>query len=54
MRITLLCRWKCEDIDEVYYIRFADDWLEMIEIVVNDFDISKGDCISFIQQYNRI
>ena len=24
----------CEDIEDVYYIRFAKDWLEMIEIVM--------------------
>ncbi|MDD6071894.1 MAG: hypothetical protein PUC12_13955 [Clostridiales bacterium] len=45
---------RCEDIDEIYYIRFADDWLEMIEIADNDLGINKGDYISFTQQYNRI
>lgn len=44
---------KCEDIEDIYYIRFANDWLEMIEINDNDI-IKKGDYISFKQVYTFI
>lgn len=38
----------CEDMDEdIYYIRFGSDWLEMIEIPENDVKIEKGDCVTF-------
>lgn len=36
-----------EEIDDVYVIRFAIDWIEMIEINNDDFTIRKGDVISF-------
>lgn len=38
----------CEDMDEdIYYIRFASDWLEMIEIPENETKIKKGDFVTF-------
>lgn len=38
----------CEDMDEdIYYIRFASDWLEMIEIPENKTKIEKGDFVTF-------
>lgn len=43
----------CEDIDEVYYIRFALDWLEMIEVDADNI-INIGDCILFKQSYDLI
>lgn len=46
-------RGICEDIDEVYYIRFALDWLEMVEIN-EDNTIKVGDCILFNQRYDHI
>lgn len=36
----------CEDIDEVYYLRFSDG-LEMLDITNDDFTIKKGDFLSF-------
>lgn len=37
----------CEEIDEIYVIRFAEDWIEMIAIIDDDFSIKKGDSIQF-------
>lgn len=45
---------RCEEVDDVYYIRFTDDWIEMIEIDDNDIDIKKEDCILFSQRYDSI
>lgn len=44
----------CEDIDDVYFIRFTYDWIEMIEIVDNDIAIKKDDGILFRQKYDLI
>ncbi len=44
---------RCEDVDDVHYIRFANDWLEMIEIDADDI-VKKGDYISFKQIYTFI
>lgn len=45
---------RCEDIEDVYFIRFTDDWLEMLEIDDNDIGIKKNDLILFSQKYNSI
>ena len=38
----------CEDVDEdVCFVRFDTDWLEMIDISKLTFSKIKGDCISF-------
>lgn len=37
----------CEEIDDIYVVRFAEDWIEMISIENDDFTIQKGDWISF-------
>lgn len=44
----------CEEIDDVYVIRFSDDWIEMVTIENDDFLIKKGDAISFSISYNCI
>lgn len=44
----------CEEIDDVYVIRFSDDWIEMISIEDDDFSIKKGDAVSFSIGYDRI
>lgn len=44
----------CEEIDEVYVIRFSADWIEMISIKNDDFSIKKGDAISFLISYDCI
>lgn len=44
----------CEEIDDVYVIRFCDDWIEMIVIENDDFSIKKGDAVAFSINYNRI
>ena len=43
----------CEDIDDdVYYIRFQHDWLDMVEIPENTTNkINKGDYVSFSAKY---
>ncbi len=40
-------RGICEEIDDMYAVRFAPDWIEMIEIKNDDFVIHKGNVISF-------
>ena len=45
----------CEDIDdEVYYLRFSIDWLEMLEIHVISDKKKKGDYISFSSNWRNI
>lgn len=44
----------CEQIDDIYVIRFAIDWIEMISIENDDFTIKKGDAISFSLKYDYI
>lgn len=44
----------CEEIDDVYVIRFSDDWIEMISIVNDDFSIKKGDMLSFSISYDCV
>ncbi len=44
----------CEEIDDIYVIRFAIDWIEMISIGNEDFTIKKGDAISFSLNYDCI
>lgn len=44
----------CEEIDDVYVIRFCDDWIEMIAIENDDFSIKKGDAVAFSISYNCI
>lgn len=44
----------CEEIDDVYVIRFCDDWIEMIAIENDDFSVHQGDAVSFSVSYDRI
>jgi len=44
----------CENFDEIYFIRFSFDGLEMLEIENDDFTIREGDFISFSQQFHEI
>lgn len=44
----------CEEIDDIYVVRFDTDWLEMISVKNDDFMINKGDVISFIVEYEGI
>lgn len=44
----------CEDVDEIYYLRFSFDGLEMLDITNDDFTIQKGDYISFSKFFNEI
>ena len=42
----------CEDIDEeVYFVRFDVDWLEMIEIKEIGSNYKKGDVMAFSASY---
>ena len=51
----VLFRGVCEDIDEeVYYIRFKPDWLEMVEIVDFDDEKKRGECVSFSVRYENV
>ena len=38
---------RCESIDDIYVIRFAADWLTMVEIEGADGMINEGDMIAF-------
>ncbi|MBD5134559.1 MAG: hypothetical protein HDT39_01140 [Lachnospiraceae bacterium] len=52
---TVLFIGVCEDIDEeVYYIRFDTDWLEMVEIPENSTKIKVGDYVMFSSKCNDI
>ena len=44
----------CEEIDDVYVIRFCDDWIEMIVIENDNFLIKKGGAVAFSISYDRI
>ena len=44
----------CEQIDDVYIIRFSNDWIEMLSIDNDDFSIKTGDVISFSISYDRV
>ena len=44
----------CEDIDEIYYLRFSFDGLEMLDIENNDDTIQKGDMLSFSLPFDEI
>lgn len=44
----------CEEIDDIYVVRFAPDWIEMIEVKNDDFVIRKDDVISFSINCNSI
>lgn len=44
----------CEEIDDVYVIRFCDDWIEMIVIENDNFLIKKGGAIAFSISFDRI
>ena len=44
----------CEEIDDVYVIRFSDDWIEMISIENDDFSIRAGDAVSFSISYDCV
>ena len=46
---------QVEDIDEdIYYVRFATDWLDMVEIESNRVQIDKGSFASFTVRYEDI
>lgn len=51
---SVLFKGVCEEIDDIYVIRFSVDWIEMIGIENDDFTIKKGDCISFSKCYENI
>lgn len=44
----------CEEIDDIYVVRFDTDWLEMVEVKSDDFMIKRGDIVSFSVEYERI
>lgn len=45
----------CEDSDsEVYYLRFDNDWIEMLDIDIITSGKKKGDYIIFSADYNNI
>ncbi len=51
---VVLFKGVCEDIDEIYVIRFAIDWIEMIDVQNDDYSIERGDTISFRISSSRI
>lgn len=50
----VLFKGVCEEIDDVYVIRFSKDWIEMITIGNDDFSIKKGDGVLFSIGYDNI
>lgn len=53
--IWLFFNCQVEDIDEdVYYVRFAADWLDMVEIESNCVLLDKGSFASFTVRYEDI
>lgn len=44
----------CEEIDDVYVVRFSYDWIEMLSIKNDDFSIKRGDAISLSINYDLI
>ena len=44
----------CEEIDDIYVMRFSDDWIEMLSIKNDDFSIKRGDVVSFSINYDLI
>ena len=52
---TVCFRGVCEDYDgEVYYIRFADDWLQMLYIEEDEQHFRPGDMLFFRLRYDRV
>lgn len=44
----------CEEIDDIYVVRFDTDWLEMLDIKNDDFTIKRGDVIYFAIEYSEV
>ena len=44
----------CEDIDEIYYIRFSFDGLAMLDIENDDHTIRKGDFLTFSLPFDEV
>lgn len=44
----------CEEVDDIYVVRLAIDWIEVISIENDDLTIKKGDAISFSLNYDCI
>lgn len=44
----------CEDIDEIYYIRFSFDGLAMLDIENDDHTIRKGDFLTFLLPFDEV
>lgn len=44
----------CEDIDEIYYLRFSSDGLEMLDIKNDDFTIKIGEFLSLSLLFSEI
>lgn len=45
---------RCEEIEDIYYIRFSDDGLEMLDITGDDHTVKKGDLITFLMKFDEI
>ena len=44
----------CESIDEIYFLRFSFDGLEMLEMEHDDFTIKEGDFLTFEKPFAEI
>jgi len=44
----------CEEVDDIYVVRFAIDWIEMISVKNDDFTIREGDKIEYLLNYKCI
>lgn len=50
VRFTALC----ESIEDIYFLRFSFDGLEMLEIENDDFTIKEGDFLTFEKPFTEI
>ncbi len=44
----------CESIQDIYFLRFSFDGLEMLEIQHDDFTIQEGDFLTFAKYFTEI
>ncbi len=51
---NVLFKGMCDSVDEIYYIRYSDDWLEMIEVEDDDYMIHEGDYVKFEVPFDEI
>lgn len=51
---SIIFTGRCEEIEDIYFIRFSDDGLEMLDITNDDHTIKAGDLITFPLRFDEI